>query len=540
MAQSKIILPLVKIPTPAKTKQALALIIVFSVLLRGVLAWWLELGNDEVYYWTYALHPALSHFDHPPMVGFFIQAFSFNLFWNNELFLRLSSVVLGGFNTWIIYNIGREVKSPSAGLYAALLYNASVYCFVIAGIFILPDTPQLFFWLLSLYLLIVSLPANPVEKRHGRQLLLAAVVIGLAMLSKYTSAFLWLGAALYILLYNRAWLRRAELYAGVLISLVIFIPVIIWNFQNDFISFTFQSERVGFFGGGLRLDYFFTELLGQIGYNNPVNFVLIVLALIAILRKRKFLSAAPRRLLLLTSLPLIGLFLFFALFRRTLPHWTGPAYLSLIIIAAAWLADIAARRKKRMLWIPRSIIISIGLLMMVLTVGVVEIKSGLLVPTRYDDPRTVGSNDITLDMYGWRQLATKFDSLHQSDVASGYMPADAPMISHRWFPAAHLDYYVAHPAGLPLIAIGSLGDIHKYAWINRERPPLQPGSDAWYITGSRDFNMPAYLFEYYKHIETPDIIRITKGDKHVENFFVYRLRNLYHQPQDVLTDGENS
>ncbi|MCK9271867.1 MAG: hypothetical protein M0P50_15635, partial [Bacteroidales bacterium] len=77
MAQSKII-PTLETTTPAKIKQALALIILFSVLLRGLLSWWLELGNDEVYYWTYARYPALSHFDHPPMVGFFIQAFSFN------------------------------------------------------------------------------------------------------------------------------------------------------------------------------------------------------------------------------------------------------------------------------------------------------------------------------------------------------------------------------------------------------------------------------------------------------------------------------
>jgi 4-amino-4-deoxy-L-arabinose transferase-like glycosyltransferase len=534
MPGSNTTFPLENSPTPARIEQLLVAIIALSVIIRGVLAWWLELGNDEVYYWTYALYPALSHFDHPPMVGLFIQAFSFNLHWDNELFLRLSSVILGGVNTFIIYKIGREVKNPLTGLYAALLYNASVYCFVIAGIFILPDTPQLFFWLLSLYFLITSLPAKPIEKKHGRRLLLAAALIGLAMLSKYTSVFLWLGAGLYILIYNRAWLRRVELYLGVVLSLIIFIPVIIWNFQNDFISFTFQSERVGFFSSGLRLDYFFTELFGQIGYNNPVNFVLIVFALIAIFRKRKFLAAPQTRILLLTSLPLIGLFLFFAFFRRTLPHWTGPAYLSLIIIAAAWLADIAARRKKPMLWIPRSIIASVGLLMVVLILGMTEIKTGLLTPTQYDDPREVGSNDVTLDMYGWRQLATKFDSLVQADVRSGYISADAPIISHRWFPAAHLDYYVAHPLGIPLIAIGSLEDIHKYAWINHERPPLQPDSDAWYITGSRDFDMPGYLFEYYKHIETPDIIKIYKGNKHVENFFVYRLRGLYKQPDDVL------
>jgi hypothetical protein len=534
MTGSKTTLLPEKTPAPANIKQMLALIIASSVLIRGVLAWWLEMGNDEVYYWTYALYPALSHFDHPPMVGLFIQVFSFDLFWDNEFFLRLSSVVLGGVNTFIIYSIGRVVKNPRTGLYAALLYNASVYCFVIAGIFILPDTPQLFFWLLSLYLLIISLPANPVGKKHGYRLLMAAATIGLAMLSKYTSVFLWLGAGLYILFYNRAWLRRAEFYAGVLISLVIFIPVIVWNFQNDFISFTFQSERVGIFGSGLRPDYFFTELFGQMGYNNPINFGLIVLALVAILRKRRFLATAPMRLLLLTSLPLIFLFLFFALFRRTLPHWTGPAYLGLIVVAAAWLADNAVRRKKPMVWTPRSVMASIGLLMVVLTLGVTEIKTGLLIPTRYDDARTVGSNDVTLDMYGWRQLATKFDSLVQANVTSGYMPADASMISHRWFPAAHLDYYLARPLDMPLIAIGPVEDIHKYAWINRQRPPLQPGSDAWYITGSRDFNMPGYLFAYYKYIETPDIIPIYKGNKHVENFFVYRLRNLYRQPDDVL------
>jgi hypothetical protein len=30
----------------------------------------IEFGNGEVYYWLYALHPDISHFDHPPMIGF--------------------------------------------------------------------------------------------------------------------------------------------------------------------------------------------------------------------------------------------------------------------------------------------------------------------------------------------------------------------------------------------------------------------------------------------------------------------------------------
>ena len=66
-----------------KSDQAIGKILVWllilSTLIRGFLAAYLEFGNDEVYYWTYALYPDYSHFDHPPMVGCVIQVFSLNL-----------------------------------------------------------------------------------------------------------------------------------------------------------------------------------------------------------------------------------------------------------------------------------------------------------------------------------------------------------------------------------------------------------------------------------------------------------------------------
>jgi len=53
-------------------------LILFSSLIRAFIAQFIGLGNDEVYYFTYALFPDWSHFDHPPMVGWVIQFFSFN------------------------------------------------------------------------------------------------------------------------------------------------------------------------------------------------------------------------------------------------------------------------------------------------------------------------------------------------------------------------------------------------------------------------------------------------------------------------------
>jgi len=318
---------------------SLIVLIILSTLIRAFIAGFIELGNDEVYYWTYALYPDLSHFDHPPMVGYLIQLFSFNLAFTNELFIRLGSVIFGAVNTWIIYLIGARIKDQLTGFYAALLYTSSIYCFVIAGVFILPDTPQLFFWLIVLYLFIKVLPDKNISSNSKRKLMLTGIVIGFGILSKYTSVYLWIGAVIYILFFNRNWFRTKELYLAAILSLIIVVPVVKWNLDHDFISFTYHSGRVDFFGTGLRFDFIASEILGQFFYNNPVNVLLIIVALVALVKKKKFLETRYTTILLLTAFPLILTFLFFSLFRRTLPHWSGPAYLSLILLAAAFLAE---------------------------------------------------------------------------------------------------------------------------------------------------------------------------------------------------------
>jgi hypothetical protein len=524
-----------KLPNQRIRNALVGLVVLCSVLVRAFFAWSLELGNDEVYYWTYAAWPDISHFDHPPMVGFVIQVFSLDLLFQSELFIRMSSVILGAANTLLIFLIGKHIKDFLTGFFAALLYTASVYCFVIAGIFILPDTPQLFFWLVSLFFLVRVLPLRNIDKKHAMTFFYAAIPLGLGMLSKYTSVFLWFGVVAYILFYNRNWLRKSEFYLAMLISLLVFSPVIFWNIEHHFISFTFQSERVSFFGQGLRPDFFFTELMGQILYNNPINFGIIAVALTAVVRGKKFLAVDHLRILLLTSLPLIVLFLFFALFRRTLPHWSAPGYISLILLAAAFLAE-KAMQGQRVVLFPKIILASIALLLVVLSAGFLEIKTGLFSNHQSDDPKRLGRNDVTLDMYGWRQLQEKFSLLHDADLFNKNINIDAPVIAHRWFPAAHLDYYLARPNAMNFLAIGSLEQIHKYAWINRERPALRRGSDAYFITGSRDYKSPDYLLEYFAFIEDPEVIAIYKGEQHVQNFFVYRLRFCLKLPPDVLSE----
>ena len=253
-------------PENRKIKQLLIILIGVSTLVRAFLAATLEFGNDEVYYYLYALYPDLSHFDHPPMVGLVIQLFTFNLKFDSEFFIRLASIIFGSVNTFLVFRIGRKIKDEQTGFYAALLYTSSIYAFVITGIFILPDTPQMLFWLLTMCITVEILAKKDISKAEEKKMLLAGALIGFGMLSKYTSVYLWVAIGSYIVFYNRVWFKKPSLYFSVLISAILFIPVIYWNVENSFISLGYQGGRMNLLGSGIRPDYFLMEILGEFFY----------------------------------------------------------------------------------------------------------------------------------------------------------------------------------------------------------------------------------------------------------------------------------
>jgi len=507
----------------------LAGLLLASFAIRAFIAAYIELGNDEVYYWTYALYPDWSHFDHPPMVGWFIRIFSFNLLFQEEFFLRLASILAGTLNTYLVYRIGREMFSRRAGLISAFLYTSSLYGFVVAGTFILPDTPQILFWLLALLFFVKAFKFQ--ENRVSAYWMIAAgILTGCALLSKYTSAFLLVGVLASVVFHSRKWLLRPSLYISLALSALLFLPVILWNIQNHWISFTFQGERVNMFSSGIRLDYFLTELGGQFFYNNPVNVIIYLVVLAGMAFRRKLPPGSQEYLLLWTALPLIFIFLVFSLFRQTLPHWSAPGYLGMMLLAGGRMDKVMVPHKL----IPVTVKMALVFMLAVIIAGLLQIKTGLFYQDA-DNPEKLGKKDVSLDMYGWEQTSEKFRLEILPNVPEGSEPL--PIISYRWFPAANIDYYIARPLDMQVLAIGDLEKIHKYAWINRERRGFRIGMDAWFLTSSRDFKDPALLYPgYFREITPVDTLAITRGGKHVYNVFVYLLKNLQKLPTDPLKE----
>lgn len=454
------------------------------------------------------------------MVAWLIHLTTLGSQYTSEVIVRLSSIIIGVINTYLIYVIAERGRS---GFIAALMYTGSIYASLIAGVFIMPDTPLTLFWLITLLIFKDILTkrhkwySDKIERGDKYKMLLAGAMIGLAMLSKYTGLYLWGAAGVYIILYNRNWLKSWSLYLAVICTIIVFLPVLIWNYQNDFISFTFHSARVTT-QTDVNWLYFGREILGGVFYNNPVNFIVIICAIIAYIRGDRYIEQPNFRYLIWFSIPMIVLFLVISLTRETLPHWSGPAYFALIILGAKWLGTL-----KKGVCIAY---ISALFTLIVSLVGVIQINYSIVdMGQEKEELSSLGRGDITLDMYGWEQLGQKFSSILKKDQSNQLIGKEPIIINYRWDESAHLDTYLALPLGLNMITAGEMIDTHFYEWINRSRGGLNMKDGGYLVLSTRYFSPDLTVFKTL-NINPENIdhtITITKRDDPVVNFYIYRI-----------------
>ncbi|MBO9570751.1 MAG: glycosyltransferase family 39 protein [Chitinophagaceae bacterium] len=492
-------------------KRTIQLIIV-ATALRLLLATIAELNNDEAHYWTYGKHLQWNYFDHPPMIAVWIRFFTAGLQWNHELFIRLGSVLGAALSTWLMYLIGKKLKDEYTGFIAACLYTASFYSSIIAGVLILPDSPQLVFWLLSVCLMADIIKSASIS---NYKLLLLGVAIGFCILSKVHGVFCWAGFIAYCLFNKRSVFKNPFLYISILVTLVMLVPSFIWSMNNQFSTYDYHSNRIII--RHVQIDSFFGELFGSFLYNNPVNIVLLIMALFYFRMNPSSPERSGRTLILWLGIPLIATVLFLSIFNDTLPHWSGPAYTTLIPITAMYLSA------RSILFTRRSLKYAIGLTAFALVVAfsIINFWPGTLGSKSMPD---YGKNDVTLDMTGWRQFGNDFSNYYKKEAALNNKKPKY-IFSNYWFPAGHLDFYVAHPMNINVIGFGRVQDIHHFAWLNKYLPPLQQGDWAYYITIS-NFNEPPpqKLIENFREVSTPVLIKQMRNGAIARYFYVYALK----------------
>jgi len=498
-------------------------------IIKIICSFFVELGNDESYYYTYALKPQLNYFDHPPMVGILIRLSTFNLSFVNDALLRFGPTICCIISSVFIFKIGRLLYNDAVGWYAMLLYNFSIYTSIIAGWFIMPDSPQMPFWCGALYIMCKIIFDNK-DKKIWLWILLGAL-IGLAALSKVHALYLWGGFGLFILFYRTKWLLNWRIYIGFLVTLICLLPILIWNINNKFITYTFHAARVT--NKEIHFDSLLREIVGEALYQNPVIFVLIIAALISQKFKYKTQNEKQetrneKQWLLLMSLPMIFLFWYISLKNDIFPHWSGPAYIPLFIIAGVYLSKNSITLYP--LWVKTA-----GILVFTAFTGIALLANFAPFNIGSQSKENFGEYCPTLDISGWKNFSNDFDRVVKQDFATNKMKINSSIIINQWFPGCQLELYTSRKTGLPVYAIGSLDNIHHFAWLNQERIAPKIGDDAYCIVPSNNpFDVKKSYSNYFAVIEKPDTINQIRSGSMVRYFCIWRLKNCNNIPPDVI------
>ncbi len=513
-----------------KFRRSVLYLIIASLCIRLLIAYITELGNDEVYYYTYALHLQWNYFDHPPGVALLIILSTLNLWLTNELFVRLGAILCAAAGTWLSYKTGTLIRNERTGFYAAILYNTSIYASIIAGTFILPDSPQIVCWLAALFVLIkIILQSSENMRVSPRYWLLFALLSGVCILCKVHGIFLWFGLGLYILLYDRKVLLQPWLYISSVLTLLIISPIIFWNINNHFITYTFHSSRVAVHSFSINISSFLQAFFGQIFYNNPINVCLIAAAIYQ-MRTSHFLRTPVSRLLLLTGLPIIAVVTLISLFNSVLPHWSGPGFVTLSFIAAAYL-DRKVATTQQALPLPLKSSLWLILIAVVAGITIIQFYPGTI---GSKNEAKYGSGDFTLDLSGWRSFEKQYSSwLQEQRDSNDY--AHLKIVCNKWFPAAHIEYYIARPVHTQVVGVGNLDDVHNFAWLNKARADLKDGENAICIVPSNySTDMETSYNNLFSSVTKLHTFTAQRNGKITRFFDVYLLKN-YHATDEAHT-----
>jgi 4-amino-4-deoxy-L-arabinose transferase-like glycosyltransferase len=464
-----------------------AILLVILILLRAAAATALPLSFDEAYYWRWSQHLAAGYWDHPPLIAFVIRAGT-ALFGQTVVGVRFGALLLSLVATWAVWrSAALLLQSSSLGLLAALFFNLTLMVNV-EGMVATPDAPAMAFSALFLFAL-----AKLTTTGRGAWWIFAGAAAGFAMLSKYTAPFLGLGALLWLVAVpeERRWLRSPWPYFGAGLALFLFLPNLVWNSGNDWITFSRQFGRAG--TGGLTGRYLLEFLGGQIALATPFIFVL---GLMGAARSTRAGLADPRLgLIAALLLPATLYFLWHSLHDRVQGNWPSFLYpVFSVAAAAAW------HMRGRVASIARKLAIPVAVVL--LGFVYVQALTGIVPLARDPVNRQLAIN--------YAPVAAQIDALRKAQGAGA-------ILTTGYAQTGWLSFYL--PSNTPVIQLNE-----RERWL--AEPPLQTWlleAPVLYVT--EDWRDQSRLVGE-RFAEVTQIARIPRlrNGKLIEEYLVYRAQ----------------
>jgi 4-amino-4-deoxy-L-arabinose transferase-like glycosyltransferase len=296
--------------------------------VRLLVAGLAPLSADEAYYWVWSRALAPGYLDHPPMVAAWIWIGT-ALAGETALGVRLLGPISAAVGSILIVDAGNRLfPQARPGLIAAVLLNATLMLGV-GAVTMTPDTPLVFFVVLTMW-------ALARVRRDPRWWLLVGLGAGLAMDSKYTAVLFVLGIPVWLLWSPevRGSFRQRWLWAGGMVAVASFLPVVAWNAEHGWASFLKQGGRTGEWHPEEAARYLGELIVSQFALATPAVFLLFA-AGVGVAARRGWRRHFAWSLLAAVILPGLVVFVQHALGDRVQGNWPAVLYPPIALAAAA-------------------------------------------------------------------------------------------------------------------------------------------------------------------------------------------------------------
>ena len=312
-----------------------ALRLLVHVLTNGQYGWHRDelavLDDAQFLAWGYVAYPPVT-----PFIGRIgLESFGVSL-----VGVRFLAALAQSISMVITGLIARELGgSRRAQVIAAVAVGIAPMSVIMGALFQYISFDYLW-WVLIAYLLVRLL-----KTEDPRWWVAVGAVIGIGMLTKYTLGVLVVGIVVGVLVTPlRTHLRQRWLWVGVLLSLLVFLPNLIWQIQHDFVSLRFlDTIRARDIAIGRTDDFLPMQFVVNA---NPITVPLWLAGLYFY-----FFAVEGKRYRTLGWIYVTAFVLFFALQGRF--YYLAPAYPMLLaagaVTAEHWLQTRSTARQRRTL-----------------------------------------------------------------------------------------------------------------------------------------------------------------------------------------------
>jgi len=442
-------------------KLFLIVVIIINVIFNAKY----QLHYDEAYYWVFSQNLSWSYYDHPPLLAYLIRLCS--IFGHNEFAVRLPALITATITIITIFKLAHKMYGKAVANVAMFLALCSP---ILQAIFFIvtPDSPLLMFWALTLYFGYMAI----FENARGA-IYLAGLCAGLGLLSKYTMVLMFPALFLFLLFspQHRYWLAKPQLYLALLLSLLVFAPVIYWNYQHNWVSFIFQFSHGIDLTKQLNILSFTDYLGGQILLGGAA----IVIALGYYLgRYFKLIMRDDRQAFLAwPCIFVLGFFGYRGLFQHMEANWAVVAYISGIILVAVWVNSSAVK------WVSR-----VSFILVLVLLVVTKFPMSFVAKSWYN------RNEIKIVnvFFGNNELLTQVRT---------YIPHTDQVFACDYGNAARAWFYWHGKPQVRVLDKFKFAHMFQY-WNEDLHYPLK---HAVYICDNKDEEAMSALKQYFTHIE---------------------------------------